>query len=132
MPSWDGFWKDPSRAPVARAVASMLAWRFLTYPGDSENPPYLAFGILLLAAHVERGEDRGPWLKQLAAWGENEESLARNEISEHEWLMGLTVFRQREAAWRALAHGILAQPESPHPREADEALRLLGELVAGG
>jgi hypothetical protein len=118
--------------PVARAAAGMLAWRFLAYPGDDEDPPFLAFAILLLAAHLERGEDRGLWLKELAAWVEDEESRARNEISaEHEWLIGLTLYRQREAVWRSLARRILARPESPHPREADEALRLLGELVAG-
>jgi len=117
--------------PVARAAAGMLAWRFLSYPGNAEDPPFLAFAILLLATHVERGEDRGLWLKQLAAWVENEESRARNETSEHEWLIGLTLFRQREAVWRSLARRILACPESPHAREADEALRLLGELVAG-
>jgi len=117
--------------PVARAASGMLAWRFLADPGDAEDPPFLAFAILLLAAHLERGEDRGLWLKQLAAWVEDQESRARNETSEHEWLIGLTLFRQRETVWRSLALRILACPESPHSREADEALRLLGELVAG-
>jgi hypothetical protein len=116
--------------PVARAAAGMLAWRFVAYPGDAENPPFLAFAILLLAAHLERGEDRGLWLKQLAVWVEEEESRARNENSEYEWLMGLTNFRQRETVWRSLADRILVSPESPHPPEADESLRLLGELVA--
>jgi hypothetical protein len=117
--------------PVARAAAGMLAWRFLAYPGDTdEDPAFLAFAILLLAAHLERGEDRGQWLKELATWVGDEESRARDETSGHEWLLGLTPFNQ-EAVWRSLAHRILARPESPHPREADEALRLLGELVAG-
>lgn len=115
---------------VARAAASVLAWRFLAHPGEFENPAFLAFGILLLAAHIERGEDRGPWLKQLAAWVEDEEARARNEYSEHEWLMGLTSFRQRESVWRALARKVLL--ESTHAREAHEPLRLLGELVAAG
>jgi hypothetical protein len=44
--------------------------------------------------------------------------------------MGLTNFRQRETVWRSLADRILVSPESPHPPEADESLRLLGELVA--
>jgi hypothetical protein len=125
--------------PVARAAAGLLAWRFLSYPGDEENPAFLAFAILLLAAHLERGEDRGPWLKDLATWVEDEESRARNATSSwhsslphrNEWLTGLTPFRQREAVWRSLAHRILARPESPHPRDAGEALQLLGELVAG-
>jgi hypothetical protein len=117
--------------PVARAAAAMLAWRFLAYPGAEEDAPFFAFAILLLAAHLERGEDPGLWLKQLAAWVEAEESRARRKTSEHEWLLGLTLFRQRESVWRSLADRILARPESPHPREADEALRLLGELVAG-
>ena len=71
--------------------------------------------------------------------GEDEESRARNATSKwrsslphwDEWLTGLTPFRQREAVWRSLAHRILARPESPHPRDAGEALQLLGELVAG-
>jgi hypothetical protein len=45
--------------PVARAAASVLAWRFLAYPGDDPDAAFLAFAILLLAAHLERGEDRG-------------------------------------------------------------------------
>jgi hypothetical protein len=52
--------------PVARAAASMLARRFLSYPGADPDPAFLAFAILLLAAHLERGEDRGLWLKDLA------------------------------------------------------------------
>jgi hypothetical protein len=117
--------------PVAQAAAGMLAWRYLAYPGNADDRPFLAFAILLLAAYLERGEDRGQWLKHLAAWVEDEESRARNGTSRHEWLLGLTPYCLREAVWRSLAHRILARPESPHPREADEALRLLGELVAG-
>jgi hypothetical protein len=125
--------------PVARAAGGLLAWRFLAYPGHDEDPAFLAFAVLLLAAHLERGEDRGPWLKQLAAWVEDEEARARNALSRwrsslqhwHEWLIGLTPFLQREVVWRSLAHQILARPESPHPRDAGEALQLLGELVAG-
>jgi hypothetical protein len=37
----------------------------------------------------------------------------------------------RATAWRSLAHRILASPESPHLREADEALRMLGVSLAG-
>jgi hypothetical protein len=66
--------------PVARAAVAVLAWRFLTYPGAEEVPPFLAFAILLLAAHLERREDRGPWLKQLAEWVEDEESGARRRL----------------------------------------------------
>jgi hypothetical protein len=125
--------------PVARAAGSLLAWRFLAYPGDDEDPAFLAFAILLLAAHLERGEDRGQWLRELATWVEDEEARVRNALSRRlsslqhwdEWLLGLTLFRQREAVWRSLAHRILARPESPHPRDAGEALQLLGELVAG-
>jgi hypothetical protein len=125
--------------PVARAAAGLLAWRFLAYPGQTQDPAFLAFAILLLAAHLERGEDRGPWLKELATWAEDEEARARNAVSRwqsslphwNEWLTGLTHFDQREAVWRSLAHRILARPESPHPSEAREALQLLGELVAG-
>jgi hypothetical protein len=122
---------------VARPSAGFLAWRFLEHPPDNEDRPFLAFAILLLAAHLERGEDRGPWLKELASWVENEESVARaagwcaNFPGWNDWLLGLTLFRQREAVWRSLAHRILARPESPHPRDADEDLRLIGELVAG-
>jgi hypothetical protein len=105
--------------PVARAAAGMLAWRFLAYPGHAdEDPAFLAFAILLLAAHLERGEDRGQWLKELATWVEDEEARARIATSPwrsslpnwDEWLLGLTPFNQREAVWRSLAHRILAQP----------------------
>jgi hypothetical protein len=125
--------------PVARAAASVLAWRFLAYPGGDPDAAFLAFAILLLAAHIERGEDRGQWLKDLAIWVEDEESRARNALSTwfssmphwDKWLTGLTLFDQREAVWRSLAHHILARPECPHPSDAREALQLLGELVAG-
>jgi len=140
--------------PVARAAASMLAWRFLTYPGAGESPPFFAFAILLLAVRLERREDCGLWLKQLVAWVQEEESRARKETSGHEWLLGLSYTRPRAdasapgsvawllkqvedfnvvraTAWRSLAHRILASPESPHLREADEALRMLGVSLAG-
>jgi len=141
--------------PVAKAAASVLAWRFLNCPGDAEDPAFLAFGILLLAAHFERADACGLWLKQLADWVEEEEACARANLpvqrfqvkayfspkrppqafaarsSEHDWLLGLSVFNLRQATWRSLADRILAHPETPHPREADESLRLLGELVAG-
>jgi hypothetical protein len=123
---------------VARAAAGLLAWRFLVWPGRDEDRAFLAFAILLLAAYLEREEDRGPWLRALAEWVELEESTVREANSRisssvpgwEEWLMGLTLFRQREAVWRSLALRILARPESPHPREADLDLRLMGELVA--
>jgi hypothetical protein len=126
--------------PVERAAASLLAWRFLSYPGGDPDGAFLAFGILLLAAHLERGEDRARWLKDLATWVEGEESRARNSLSPwfsssslrwDQWLTGLTLFNQREAVWRSLARRILARPECPHPGDASEALQLLGELVAG-
>jgi hypothetical protein len=124
--------------PVARATASVLAWRFLAYPGDDPDAAFLAFAILLLAAHLERGEDRGQWLKDLATWVEDEESRARNALAPwfsslprwDKWLTGLTLFDQREAVWRSLAHRILARPECPHSGAAREPLQLLGELVA--
>jgi hypothetical protein len=119
--------------PVARATAGMLAWRFLAYPGNNEDSAFLAFAILLLAAYLERGEDRGRWLKDLSTWVDEEESLSRIAPSRlHSPLPDFRGFRERQAAvWRSLAHRILARPESPHPREADEALQLLGKLVAG-
>jgi hypothetical protein len=67
--------------PVARAAASVLAWRFLAYPGADPDSAFLAFAILLLAAHLERGEDSGQWLKDLATWVEEEEARARHELS---------------------------------------------------
>ena len=124
--------------PVARGAASVLAWRFLAYPGADPDSAFLAFAILLLAAHLERGEDSGQWLKDLATWVEEEEARARHELSTwfsslphwDNWLTGLTLFDQREAVWRSLAHRILARPERPHPSDAKEAMQLLGELVA--
>jgi hypothetical protein len=124
--------------PTARAAASVLSWRFLAYPGDEEDAAFLAFAILLLATHLEHGEDRGPWLKELCVWVEEQEACARhatqwNSSLPHRdrWLLGLTNFDHLEPVWRSLAHRILARPERPHPREASEDLQLLGELVAG-
>jgi hypothetical protein len=125
--------------PVARAAESLLAWRFLAYPGADPDCAFLAFAILLLAAHLGHAEDNGQWLKDLATWVEDEESRSRNALSTwfssspqwNQWLTGLTAFNQREAVWRSLAHRILARPERAHPSEASEALQLLGELVAG-
>jgi hypothetical protein len=122
---------------AAQAAASVLAWRFLAYPPETEDRAFLAFAILLLATHLERGNDRGRWLKDIATWVEDEESKARNATFTQrsslpnwgEWLMGLTFFHARETVWRSLARRILARPESPHPGEADEALRLLGERM---
>src|ERR1022692_2811544 len=93
----------------------------------------------LLAAHLERGEDQGQWLRELARWVDDEESRARNARSKERsslpswgaWLAGSSPLRDRAAVWRSLAHRILARPESPHPSDAAEALRLLGERVAG-
>ena len=119
--------------PVARAAASVLAWRFLSYPGADEDRAFLAFAILLLAAHLERRADRGPWLKQVATWVEEEESRARSlrdRRPDAEWLLGLTLFNGHEGLWRFWARRILLEPISPHPREADEALRRLGELIS--
>jgi hypothetical protein len=36
--------------PVARAAVGTLAWRFLAYPGGTEDAPFLAFAILLTSA----------------------------------------------------------------------------------
>jgi hypothetical protein len=121
--------------PVERAAASLLAWRFLTNPGDEDERPFLAFAVLLLAVHLGGREDRGTWLKHLAGWVEEEESRARKENPARsgwfkpEWLLGLTGHPENEGRWRALAHSILASPESPHPREADEALRRFCLLI---
>jgi hypothetical protein len=125
--------------PVARAGASVLTWRFLASPGADPDSAFLAFGVLLLAVHVEHAEGSGQWLKDLAEWAEDEESRSRNALSTwssalphwDRWLTGLTVFHQREGIWRSLAHRILARPERAHPSDANEALQLLGELVAG-
>lgn len=124
---------------VARAAVSMLAWRFLAFPGKDPDAAFLAFAILLLAVHLERDEDRGQWLMNLATWVEGEEFRARKALvawsSYHEhwnqWLLGLAHHSQREDRWRSMAHRILARPERPHPSEARESLQLLGELVAG-
>ena len=118
---------------VAHAAASMLAWRFLAHPGNETDRAFLAFAILLLAMHVECENDRGQWLNELTAWVEDEESTARDAVVawSSEWLIGLIPYCLREALWRSLALRVLARPESPHPPEAEEDLRLLGELVAG-
>ncbi|WP_321477376.1 hypothetical protein [uncultured Paludibaculum sp.] len=117
---------------TARAAAGLLAWRFLADPGDDAHRAFLAFAILLLALHLERGRDHGAWFKRLAKWVEEEEARARNEWSGQEWLIGVAGYCQKDAVWRSLAKRLLAAPARPHPREADEELRLLGLLVAGG
>lgn len=114
----------------ARAAAGFLAWRFLTYPGEDAYRPFLAFALLLLAAHLGWGVDSGLWLRRMAEWVEEEESRARNGSSGPEWLLGLGGFCAKEALWRSLAARVLVSPERPHPPEADEALRLVGVLVA--
>jgi hypothetical protein len=130
--------------PVTRAAASVLTWRFLTYPGDDADPVFLAFAILLLAARLQPGggERGGPWLKDLAEWVEGLESRVRKEHAvyfgggseslDDPWLLGLA--RQgslKEGTWKSLALQVLARPERPHPGAAREQLQLLGELVAG-
>jgi hypothetical protein len=119
--------------PVGRAAGSFLASRFLSYPGAQEDRAFLAFAILLLGVYTGRGGDRGAWLKQLATGVKDEESTARQleggcSVGE-EWLLGLTVFNGHEELWRYLARRILAEPTSPHPTEADQSLRELGELI---
>lgn len=118
--------------PAARAAVSMLAHRFLAYPGENEAPPFFAFAILLLAVHIGGDEDRGPWLAQLGAWVEAEEFRARDDgFSQPEWLLGLHAHSQHEGLWRHLARRILLSPASPHPSAANATLRRLGALVAG-
>ena len=123
--------------PVAQAAASLLAWRFLTYSGNRrEDPPLLAFAILLLAVNLERMQDRGPWLKQIAEWVEEEESRAREKFNypaASNWLLGLShrgPNDMTDGPWRALAQHILAPPTALHPREVDEAFRRLASLIA--
>ncbi|MBN9659976.1 MAG: hypothetical protein J0H49_17445 [Acidobacteria bacterium] len=116
---------------TARAAAGLLAWRFLADPGDDAHRAFLAFAILLLAAYLESGKDRGAWLKRLAEWVEEQEARARKEWPGQQWLLGVGGYCQKEAVWRSLAERVLLSPARPHPREADEELRLLGLLVAG-
>jgi hypothetical protein len=119
--------------PAARAAASVLAWRFLNYPGSEEDTAFLAFAILLLSAHLEHRQDRGRWLEQLALWVKEEESRARRRKGAYpvgqEWLLGLTLFNGHGGLWRHWAKRILVEPSSPHPPEADEALNRLGRLI---
>jgi hypothetical protein len=122
---------------VAEAAAQVLAWRFLANPGiDTEDPPFLALLILLVAVHMGHGQDGGSWLKELAGWVESEELRARNARSERRlswgpWLAGSIRLRDRSAVWRSLAERILVRPDVPHPSNASEALRRLGESVVG-
>ena len=121
--------------PVAKAAASLLAWRFLTFPEDLYGDlPLLAFAILLLAVYLERTEDRGPWLKQIAEWVEVEESRARARFKfKSNWLLGLSYRGTHDMTgdlWRDLAKRILASPRAPHLPEADETLRRLAALIA--
>lgn len=127
--------------PVVAAAASVLAGRFLSYPGDSEDSAFLAVSILLLSLCAEGQTNRTAWLSGLAKWVEKEEAQVRllqapcrgtQDDSEadddpvtQEWLLGLTPFRHFVEVWRVVARRILASPNSQRPPEADEILRRL-------
>ena len=89
---------------------------------------------MLLAVYLERVEDRGPWLKQIAEWVEVEESRARARFKfKSNWLLGLYYRGTHEMTggpWRDLAERILASPRAPHLPEADETLKRLAALIA--
>ena len=116
----------------------MLAWRWGEYPGEPDDAAHLAFAILLLATNLTSGKGRGAWLKELAAWVQHEEAVARASLPSYRakspywdnWLLGLSFTDLRDSVWRRLAREILARPAVPHPPEAREDLQLLGELVA--
>lgn len=124
---------------TARAAASLLAWRFLTSPGNSPDGAFLSFAILLLVAQFGPGDKVAPWLNELAQWVEVEEARAREENAWEEkysddwgrWLLGLAGTDQRAGIWRYFALHILARPARPHPAAAKESLQRLGELAAG-
>ncbi len=127
---------------------AFLAWRFLAYPGECEDAAFLALAILLLAVPAGSNRESGEWLNQLAQWVEDEEFRARvvlsvdqsshiysdSETNPHfeRWLFGLTLFKQNEALWCALASQILMNPKVAHPFEADESLRRIGRRLTTG
>jgi hypothetical protein len=119
---------------AVRPAAAFLAGRFLEYPIDTEESPFFCFAILLLAVSIELERDRGPWLKQLATWVIEEESITRSTIGvgvgiREPWLFGLTELYHCEHLWRDLTRRILDAPKAPHPQEADEVLRRIANLI---
>jgi hypothetical protein len=117
----------------------LLAWRVLTGTVNYEERPFFALAILLQTlvsrpAIVVEGSD----LKELAEWVMVEEAALRKQLGyfysgglTERWLFDLTVFSQCENIWQAVARRVLLHPSTPHPKEAEESLLLIGSAVTG-
>jgi hypothetical protein len=103
----------------------LLAWRAQSPIDDVAEYPFLAFGVLLLAASLYNAGDAGLWLRQLADWVVAVESVVfcRRELRDRRqpclwienpaWLLGLTNFDGQHATWRAVAWSVLVDRVAP-------------------
>ncbi|MBY0308486.1 MAG: hypothetical protein K2Q09_07065 [Phycisphaerales bacterium] len=103
---------------------------------DESERPFLALGVLLCSlAEAHRTQGRaadGRRLRSLAEGIVEAEQAVRETGREprSDWLLGLTHYSLRHAMWRSLARHLLVEPARPHPKEADEILRLIGGMLA--
>jgi hypothetical protein len=120
----------------------LLAWRAERPTDQDEEYPFLALGVLLLAATVNPGADDAPWLRQLADWVVAIEAVAfcRAELRDRRqpwlwvenpaWLLGLTRFDGQHPAWRAVAWSVLVEQPSGSADAAAAALHAIaGRLI---
>ncbi len=115
-----------------------LSWLVLRLPDDHEEFPFFTFALVLLcAALFEPGREDEADLVQLAAWVVAEEARARQMsvplLVSDDWLLGLTNFDMKHAAWKNVAKKVLVDEGRRLPVAAATALqeiaaRLLGEL----
>ena len=125
------------RDAIAPAL-SLLSWRVLSLPGENDERPFFAVGILLLAASVYRAEQNGEFLRQLSDWVMVEEARSRIMQTNYygnpadPWLLGLTYHAIKQDTWKALAHQVLIDPPQPHPTAAAAILHNIGTRVVQG
>ena len=131
---------------VSRLALRLLTWRMFSSISvsstssaiNTEERPFLAFAILLLATALKPAPVDGPILKQLAEWVMEEEARAREALGAYfpdrktmHWLLGLTRFNQKKATWLEVGRKVLLEPSEAHPAEAEEVLQLIGIALCG-
>ena len=120
---------------IQRKTASVLAARFLEYPGMDDDRPYLAPSILLLAVYSKIDEPPVDGLIQLVEWVEKEEQLARKELGMEQAAFDSPFISSEFAGGKEMfqfwAEQILLKPLTPHPSSADSSLKKLGGRICG-
>jgi hypothetical protein len=123
--------------PAVEAVLPLICWRLPTLPTTTEDRPFFAMSILLLAAARFRDDNDGPLLHELCRWVIDEEDRFRAvaetpSLLREAWLLGLKFSADGDDLWRELAWRLLIAPATPHPPVAAVALRDVGtRLVLG-